>query len=653
MSMSFATIASIIAIGLPTYTSFHSHVTQLTALRNSKVINGVQYRNGDGGTSLFSSPNPAPAAVLGGTILITGLRGFEEDNFLMNLINEQPIWDNIITTPTEETTTQASMLKSQFLTRTNKYSGLLDKLEILPFTNWEETDKLSAFMTESKVGTWIAFNVTQASIPQLAKDAAASGVKRLIATIELSLERINDTIIPEFETASASFTAAGGAFTGIRHGLVIAGTEDNAYEIVNTTIPCLEDTVERGVLDRVVAEMLSINATYNTYCGVCSSSPFASAYLQILRGSGLTRGQEVKKLFDGGLQRVARLTVQTYDRKRDEQIELKAKAARKVEKDRLEKLALSRAPTPERPEGYGEAQGVDFDEEDEDEGPTDEEKIETRSQEILLNVWREYDSRMYAKSTTKNDFFMSNTEKAMELARVEIEGEKQTAAEEEKEKEANKRMMDKIDDINRRQYSKLLSLERKEMQNQKMISDTWVKYVYLLLEMTVTDCVKAGKLFHNLDEYQQTLLLREKANELRALVGLSGYEVIYDPLDATVIVDTVMAPNSPLKGLPDSMVEPVRILSTNSSDEIGALLETKHGKLLTNVAALRGASQIVELAVETLKKELPAMPPTVAEIRAFESKAKSEMISKMKLDGIRNRGKPAEPTDVSDTVGRM
>lgn len=48
---------------------------------------------------------------------------------------------------------------------------------------------------------------------------------------------------------------------------------------MNATVPCLEDTVERGVLARVVAELLLIDKSANQQCGVCSSSQFAAAYL--------------------------------------------------------------------------------------------------------------------------------------------------------------------------------------------------------------------------------------------------------------------------------------------------------------------------------------------------------------------------------------
>jgi hypothetical protein len=48
-----------------------------------------------------------------------------------------------------------------------------------------------------------------------------------------------------------------------------------------------------GVLARVVAEILQIDTSANSVCGVSSAGAFAAAYLNILRSSGLTRRQEV------------------------------------------------------------------------------------------------------------------------------------------------------------------------------------------------------------------------------------------------------------------------------------------------------------------------------------------------------------------------
>jgi hypothetical protein len=50
---------------------------------------------------------------------------------------------------------------------------------------------------------------------------------------------------------------------GIRHGRIIPGDENNAYEIFNSSVPLFEDRVERGVLARVASELLKIDKSSN------------------------------------------------------------------------------------------------------------------------------------------------------------------------------------------------------------------------------------------------------------------------------------------------------------------------------------------------------------------------------------------------------
>ena len=93
------------------------------------------------------------------------------------------------------------------------------------------------------------------------------------------------------------------------------------------------------------------------------------------------------------------------------------------------------------------------------------------------------------------------------------------------QKDEKELLYNTIIDVNRKQYAKLLSLERREMINQKDISDTWVKFVYLLLERSLAYCEEKEILFHNMDEYAQTLLLRSQANIMRSSCNLPPYEV--------------------------------------------------------------------------------------------------------------------------------
>lgn len=136
------------------------------------------------------------------------------------------------------------------------------------------------------------------------------------------------------------------------------------------------------------------------------------------------------------------------------------------------------------------------------------------------------------------------------------------------EKRSRQDLLDRLVDVNRKQYSKLLALERRELQSQKDISAVWVRYIYMLLERTVQDCLKRGALFHNLDEFAQTVLLRAQANALRAECSLSAYDLVYDPLDAAVIVAKLAA------DFPEVVED---------SDEMYRLLESKHGNTLKNV----------------------------------------------------------------------
>ena len=79
-------------------------------------------------------------------------------------------------------------------------------------------------------------------------------------------------------------------------------------------------------------------------------------------------------------------------------------------------------------------------------------------------------------------------------------------------------------------------------------------------------------------------------------------------------------------------------------------LEEKFESTLKAIPALRGASQIVELAIETLKMELPPVPPTVTEKKGAESKAKQQAVSAGRLEKISKRG---SPTAEEDSVGRL
>lgn len=146
-------------------------------------------------------------------------------------------------------------------------------------------------------------------------------------------------------------------------------------------------------------------------------------------------------------------------------------------------------------------------------------------------------------------------------------------------------LLDEYTEGSRRQFSRLLNMERRELQSQKEVSDAWVKYIYLLLEVTMERCKKEDTLFYNLDEFGQTMLLREEANKLRAQSGIAPYEVIYDPLDAAEIVRKFTSlPIGESLGL------------SKPAEKLSVELDTKYGKLLKSVPV----SKIIIISIFTI-----------------------------------------------------
>lgn len=175
---------------------------------------------------------------------------------------------------------------------------------------------------------WLALGVPRNRICAYAATAVRLGVRRALFTLQLPPEQTSISGVPEFGEAEATFAAIGGHFTGIRHGEVVAGAEDGPYSIVNATTPCTGDTVTTGVLARVATELLRTEDSYGKSCGLSSAGAFEAAYLNILRSTGLTRQQEVRKVFAGGIERVAQLTAREREAERkrqDEQRELERK----------------------------------------------------------------------------------------------------------------------------------------------------------------------------------------------------------------------------------------------------------------------------------------------------------------------------------------
>jgi hypothetical protein len=118
---------------------------------------------------------------------------------------------------------------------------------------------------------------------------------------------------------------------------------------------------------------------------------------------------QVQKVFSGGVQRVAQLTVKSYEDEKERAREAELRKQQRKEEERLEEekqqLALASEAANAAADGEltprkrydGDASITPFwDEDDEDEGKlTDPQRIEERSEEILRQVYAEFEARLY------------------------------------------------------------------------------------------------------------------------------------------------------------------------------------------------------------------------------------------------------------------
>jgi len=563
--------------------------------------------------SLQSTQSSIPG--LGGKIVITGIGQVDEDEFTLSLINEQSRWTSIVLG-----TANALATKKRFLSRTARYSGLLNILEFETIRQDENNEDYKSDMNSLLEGanSWIAFNVSTKDIPILTTLGVHAGVQRVVFTTELDTGRIDETVIPGFEDAVKAFETAGSTFTGVRHGVIIDGNENHPYELVNATIPCAEAIVQQGVLGRVVSELLLIDKSVNQVCGLSSSGSFAAAYLDILRSSGLTRQEEVTKMYTGGLQRVAKLTVAEYEnQKKQADARTAIREQKKITDDasrgtKAETIASSQSilppsTPPSTPPPISEVPPQvppPVERERDTKKPAqvyasssltlsseDERFVEHRTMEILETVWKEFDGTL---KTEKSVFFDENKEMAVSLAENEMVDKLDERLEFQEEVDARKTVVNQIIDTNRRQYTKLLKAEQKnQITDIVELKSIWNKYVYLLIESTLILSDNDGKEEKTdvLDGYTLNLQLRKQANMLRQQCNLTANEAVFNSQDAQTIVNVLTgSPVGQSLGLDRTGVE------------VGKNLTEKHGKLLETVSALQGSVKMLALEIDTINK---------------------------------------------------
>lgn len=443
---------------------------------------------------------------LGGDIVVSEVGNYDEDEGFLTALHQQSVWKSIrVITSDMETT------KKRFLSRSARYSGLLDSLAFHQSTIDPTDKRLSSVLQE--VGTWIALDVPRHSIRQLAHLAIECGVRRVVFSTNVRTEGENAEVSSDFEDILDRFNASGYHFTGIRHGDCAPGDENVPYEIVEGNTSFSQPIISRGVLGRVAAELLRLPASFNKECGVSNADALAASYLTVLRSSGLTKNEEVYKMFTGGLQRITKLRKERLD------------AASRENTTESNNSTSSDEPTqlPDKSVEDPFKQLAILEQERET-----EQQIHSRAEQILQETWRAFNGRMLTRTTSKSQFFDDNRKLAFSLAMKEHD----KRVIEDLRQKASIGIVDTVASVEEEQYARLLALERNELMRQREVSVTWLKFVYMLLRGAVERCSSNDINFFEQDTTNQTALLLQEANWMRERCGLPTFSMIYDPLDA-------------------------------------------------------------------------------------------------------------------------
>merc|ERR1711916_291075 len=119
---------------------------------------------------------------IGGAVLVTGIGDVEDDEFMLNLLHEQKIWNSV-----QLGYSDATVAQKRFLSRTARYSGLLNVLDFVEMDVLSTDDEDTSVVKESlkKADAWIAFNLPRSEIPRMTSLALDSDVSRVIFTMHL------------------------------------------------------------------------------------------------------------------------------------------------------------------------------------------------------------------------------------------------------------------------------------------------------------------------------------------------------------------------------------------------------------------------------------------------------------------------------------
>ncbi|KAG5178540.1 hypothetical protein JKP88DRAFT_215700 [Tribonema minus] len=294
----------------------------------------------------------------GGKILVSGFLDAKErtDQFVFDVLHAQSSWSKIVAF-----SPSTAFAKKRLISRTSRYSGLLD---ILEFDEGDHCD--GAVMAEKLQGVdaWLCFGCAADKVAALVDVAKASGIKSLVmlATMSAADAKANGVL--------EKFESAGMRFTFIRVGEIAEGKESGAITTTELTEDLPMESVLREDAVRVAAEAFRIDAAANKAFALGKGDEAALEFLKTLREQGKDRVEELTSLLEGG--------VATY-------VSGKAKPAEEVAQETDEEKAARKAKlAEERKVEFAEIMKKSQERFEREQ----KERVETEAKKILTREWR-------------------------------------------------------------------------------------------------------------------------------------------------------------------------------------------------------------------------------------------------------------------------
>lgn len=208
------------------------------------------------------------------------------DQFAFDVLHKHGVFDKIIAYAPD-----AAFAKKRLLSRSSRYTGLLDVLEIV---EGPAAEVIKAGGPLEGANSWLSFDTDSATVLEQAKAAKDFGLKHLVMVVSSEVD---------FSAAEAALADSDLTYTFIRTGAIVDGKEGSAPVSIGEMSTGLEAGAEvpRDEAVRIAGECFVIDTAGKKSFTLSKAGESSAAFLKSLREQGLSRQEEIASMIEGGL----------------------------------------------------------------------------------------------------------------------------------------------------------------------------------------------------------------------------------------------------------------------------------------------------------------------------------------------------------------